>query len=369
MKVEAKTNEDIKFKDMKFKYKMKLNELLNKTHPNKKKGEKKNELSDVYGIIYRIYCIPEKKSYIGQTLSHTHTKNYISKTGLLNRCKHHYSDKNLDVNKDKPLYVALSKYSPDQFLIFEEELLFEKDIQEMNNKEGEYMKKYNSIFPNGYNIEEVGKKYPKILKDLSVLYDFEIRKYKYNDTTRERRVKDLCLGTYFGLKKKKISHEEIYKLLKKLDIKNIKLVDSNGLRIVVKVNNEKDNIRVYFNGTKEECISFSKKLTKDVIISPSFISKETYKYQLKIDKILEDKNLITSISGKSYYNESRNSDTYLIMVFGNKNNRNQTLHRISFGGKSINIKDSYKTGLDFIERIKKHIINSNVTYIIENISS
>jgi hypothetical protein len=361
--------EDNKFKNLEYNYKMKLFELLQQNHPAKKAGDKKTELNDVYAIIYRIFCIPENKTYIGQTFSHIYSRNYICKWNILSRCRQHYNNKELESNKYKPLYIALTKYSSEQFLIFEEERLYEKDIRLVNQKEGEYIKKYNSIFPNGYNIEEVGKKYPKILKDLSTLYDFEIQKYKYNDTTRERRIKDVCLGSYFGLKNKKISHDEIYELLKKVDIKNITLVDSNGLRIVVKVKNEKDNIRVYFNGTKEECISLSKKLSDDIIISPSFIGKDTYKYQLKIDKVLEDKNIITTITGKSYHNESRNCDTYLIMISGNKNNRIQTLHRISFGGKSVNIKDSYKTGIDFVERIKKHINNSNIKYILENISS
>lgn len=41
------------------------------------------------------------------------------------------------------------------------------------------------------------------------------------------------------------------------------------------------------------------------------------------------------------------------MISGKKNNRIQTLHRISFGGKSIDIKNSYDTASDFVEKIKK----------------
>jgi hypothetical protein len=57
------------------------------------------------------------------------------------------------------------------------------------------------------------------------------------------------------------------------------------------------------------------------------------------------------------------------MVSGKKNNRVQTLHRISFGGKSININDSYKIGLDFVQRLKKELDNLSIKYIIESISS
>ena len=367
MKVAAKMNEDNRFKDLNIYNKMKLDELLKNTYPPKKRDEKKNELNDVYGIIYRIYCIPENKSYIGQTFSHCYSRKYICKSGILTRCKHHYNDRTLEVNKDKPLYTALTKYSPDQFIIYEEEQLFNTSIGLINQKEGEYMIKYNTLSPNGYNIEETGKKYSKLLKDLSDLHEFEIKKYEYVDKTRTRRVKDVCIGTYFGIKNK-IGQEETFELLKTLDIKNITLVNSNGIRIIVKVKDERDNIRVYFNGTKEKCIDFSKKLTDNIIISPSFNGEDAYKYQLKLDKVLEDKDIITTITGKSYHNESRNCDTYLIMVSGIKNNRTQTLHRVSFGGKSIKLLDSYNTGVDFVEKIKKKINNPEINYILENIS-
>lgn len=45
------------------------------------------------------------------------------------------------------------------------------------------------------------------------------------------------------------------------------------------------------------------------------------------------------------------------------------LHRISFGGKSIDIKNSYDTASDFVEKIKKEINNSSIKYILEKISS
>jgi len=348
---------------------MKLDELLKKTYPPKKRDEKKTELNEVYGIIYRIYCIPENKSYIGQTFSHTYSRKYICKWGILNRCKQHYNDKNLELNKDKHLYIALTKYPPDQFIVYEEEKLYNTSIVFKNKKEGEYMIKYKSISPNGYNIEETGKKYSKLLKDLSILHKFEIIKYEYIDKTRSRRKKDICIGKYFGLKKQQLGLEKTLELLKPLEIESVSLIKSKGLRIIVKLKNEKDNIRVYFSGTNEECIEYAKKITENVVMTPSFIGKNCYKYKLKLDKVLEDKDIITAVTGKSYHNDTRNSDTYLIMVSGSKNERVQTIHRISFGGKSININDSYKIGLDFVERLKKELNNSSIKYILETISS
>ena len=348
---------------------MKLDELLKQNHEIKKSGDKKNELSDVYGIIYRIFCVPENKSYIGQTFSHGYVGKYLNKKNILTRCRQHFNDKELEKNKNKPLCIALLKYSPDQFIIYEEEKLYNKDIGIINQKEGEYMLKYNSLFPNGYNIEEIGKKYPKILKDLSEFHNFEIKKYIYIDKTRSRRKKDVCIGKYFALEKQQLGLEKTLNLLKRIDIENVRLIDSNGLRIIIKVKNEKDNIRVYFTETKDKCVEFAKKISENVIITASFIGEESYKYQLKLENVLKDKEIITSVIGKSYHNNSRDSDTYLIMISGKKNNRIQTLHRISFGGKSIDIKNSYDTASDFVEKIKKEINNSSIKYILEKISS
>jgi hypothetical protein len=362
----AKFNEDIKFKELDILIKMKLNELLKINYPTKKRGDKNTEIKDVYGIIYRIHCIPEDKSYIGQTFSHGYIREYITKKGILNRVKHHYNDRILDCNKDKPLYIAMTKYKEDEFEVFEEEKIYEKDIAFINQKEGEYMIKYNSLFPNGYNIEEIGKKYPKILQDLCEYYGFEIQKYNYIDKTRSRRTKDVCLGIYFGLKKEKHSLEKILELLNTIEIEKITLLNSNGFRIIVKVIDEKDNIRIYFNGSKEECLEFSKKISYNIIISPSFYGKDSYKYQLKLDSVLENKDIITTITGKEYYNESRKCYTYLVMISGKKNSRTQTLHRISFGGLSIKLEDSYKTALEFVEKIKKEIDESSIEYIMSN---
>ncbi len=347
---------------------MNLDELLKQTHPPKNPGDKKAELYDVFGIIYRIYCIPENKSYIGQTFSHGYVGKYLNKKNILSRIKKHYNDKNLDKNKNKPLYIDLSKYESKDFIIYEVEKIYKKEIGLINQKEGEYMEKYNSLYQNGYNLEEIGKKYPKILKDLSKFYDFEIKKFEYIDKTRDRRKKDICIADYFGFKNEQLSLNKILKLLKNVEVESVKLVDSNGLRIVIRIKKEKNNIRMYFKGNKDDCLIFSKKISDNIIISPSFIGKECYKYKLKLDKVLEDKDIITTITGKSYHNSSRDCDTYLIMVSGKKNNRIQTLHRISFGGKTIKINESYNLGIEFVEKIKENIDNLSVKYILENIS-
>ena len=353
-----------RFKNMDYLIKMKLNELLKQRH-KKEIGKSPTTINEVYGIIYRIYCIPENKSYVGQTMSHIYVNGSLSRKGIITRIRSHYNDRSLEQNISKPLSIALSTYETEQFEVFEEEKIIGKELAFINIKEGEYMKKYNSTVPTGYNTEEVGKIYSELLKDLSKFYEFEIKKYEYIDSTRERRRKDVCIGPYFNLKRKNIEPEKIIELLKTVEIENLYLTNSNGLRIVSRLKNENTNIRVYFKGNTDECLEFAKKISMNIIISPSFYDEKKYKYQLKLDKVLEDKDRITVITGKKYNNNSREHKTYLIIIYGNKNKRHQQLHRISFGGKTIDIKESYKTAIDFINKIKENM-TTNIEYKINN---
>lgn len=343
---------------------MKLDELLKEKY-TKRAGTLKTEIKDVYGIIYRIYCIPENKSYVGQTFSHGYSNNSLIRKGIQVRCRHHYNDKNLEVNKDKPLYKILTKYGPEQFEIFEEKKLYGKDIAKINQEEGNYIEKYNCIYPNGYNIEEVGKNYSKLFKDLGKHYSFEILKYVYKDTTRHRRKKDVCIGTYFNLKKQHLGLEKTLQLLSTLEIENVCLKYSKGFRIIVKIKNEKNNIRIYFTeGSRKDCLEYSKKISDNIIISPSFNGEEFYKYQDKIDKVIKDKDNITIITGNEYTNESRNCKTFLLMIYGKKNSRHQILHKISFGGIKQKIEESYDIALEFINKLKENIGDSSIEYKI-----
>ncbi len=182
-------------------------------------------------------------------------------------------------------------------------------------------------------------------------YGVDIERIEYIDDTRSRRVKDVCFGIYFNVKRKKFTLKEILEMLKTLDIESVTLKYSNGIRILVRVKNEHDNIRVYFNGTNDECLDFVKELTDNIIISPSFDVK-VYKYQDKLDRVLNDKDNITSLVSKEYFNNARQSYTYAIRIHGLKNERYQLIHSITFGGRNIKIKDSYETALEFINKIK-----------------
>ena len=102
-------------------------------------------------------------------------------------------------------------------------------------------------------------------------------------------------------------------------------------------------------------LNILKKISDNIIISPSFYGEGYYKYQDKLDKVLEDKDIITIITGNEYANESRKCKTFLLMIYGTKNSRQQTLHRISFGGITQKINESYDIALEFINKLKENI--------------
>jgi len=340
---------------------MKLDELLELNYSVRKDGSNKTDISQVYGIIYRIYCIPEGKSYVGQTFSHSISGENLQRHGIINRCKIHYRYKDYENHKNRPLYIALNSYPSDQFEVFEEIRLYGIDIGSMNRIEGEYMKKYNSLHPTGYNLEEIGKKHSQILKLLESHYQFETKQNTYIDKTREGRCKDVCFGKRFGLEKGTYDRDTILQHLNTIRIESVRLVETTGgLRIVVKETGDRDNIRIYFNGSKEECLQFAKKITDNVELSENFRGESCYKYQSKLEKILTFPD-ITKISGKAYNNKSSGADTFLLIFYGKKNEKIQALSRISFGGKKINIEESRKDAELFIEYIRRERTNIQIT--------
>jgi hypothetical protein len=327
-----------------------LSEILELNYAYRKDRTKKTDISEVYGIIYRIYCIPEEKSYIGQTFSHMICLEYLQRHGIISRCKIHYRAKDYDDHRNKPLYQALNKYSSDQFEVYEEKRLYKEEIGQINQVEAEYMEKYQSLYPNGYNIEEVGKKYTRLMKRLAEHYGFEMKRHDYVDKTRENRCKDVCFGVRFGLPRASYSKNLIRNKLKSIDIESVRLVKTaNDLRIIVKEIGSKDNIRVYFKGSGEECLDFARELTENVEISENFRGTDCYKYQTKLEKALSLEGVLR-ITGKIYGNVSAGNQTYLLIFYGRKEGKIQSVSRISFGGKTLDISESKRDAMEFIDR-------------------
>ena len=112
---------------------MKLSEIFELNYARRKPNARAiTTLGEVYGIIYRIYCIPEDKSYIGQTYSHYYCydpkqkKRYLARHGIISRCKSHYRDREREHCENRPLFKALNTYNPYQSDVTEKNRHFSK---------------------------------------------------------------------------------------------------------------------------------------------------------------------------------------------------------------------------------------------------
>lgn len=110
-----------------------------------------------YGYIYKIYNIINDKIYIGQT-----------RRDINIRWKQHLLSLKSDKDKNTVLYRAMNKYGSDKFniqLIKEYSCESKEELIEILNKEEiRYISEYNSIKPNGYNMQHGGKSPTESLK-------------------------------------------------------------------------------------------------------------------------------------------------------------------------------------------------------------
>lgn len=99
------------------------------------------------GIIYSFTNLVNNKKYIGQSINDDNS-----------RYKNHISATKYETNSEynSPLHRSIRKYGLENFKY---EILVKdvNDIELLNNLEIYYIQKFNSLVPNGYNIEEGGK--------------------------------------------------------------------------------------------------------------------------------------------------------------------------------------------------------------------
>lgn len=111
------------------------------------------------GIKGQIYVITNNisgKKYIGQTMTHRKNKNKYRPYGYEGRFKSHISDAlcNTKISQSRYLANSIRKDGKDAFTI---ELIEECEIDEADNLEIHYIKEYNTLYPNGYNLTPGGK--------------------------------------------------------------------------------------------------------------------------------------------------------------------------------------------------------------------
>jgi len=130
--------------------------------------------------------------YIGQTRSHRKNKGKYRYFGHIGRFKDHISEAVNNTKKNQCVYLnnAIRK-NKDCFIV---ELVETCEINQLDEKEMQYIENYNTLFPNGYNLTEGGK----TTKSIKVSLNEELKSskkrgrpfgYSHTDETK-RKIKD-----------------------------------------------------------------------------------------------------------------------------------------------------------------------------------
>jgi hypothetical protein len=206
-------------------------------------NEKDKVLSEVYLITNKI----NNKKYVGQAVSHILNHGKYRKYGSIKRFNCHVSEA-YSQKKKQCFYLnnAIKKYKKENFNIT---ILCVSDKNNIDYWEDYYIKEYNTLFPNGYNLKTGGQNFIPTLesrKRVSIgvkkyFYNKKIQKYKNIKITDTfdyllKRIKPLYrkkvqYGWYFTYKNKKVDFGGIHTSVEqsKKDIINfIKIIYENN---------------------------------------------------------------------------------------------------------------------------------------------
>lgn len=150
----------------------------------------KNEQHLIQGEIYVITNKFDGKQYIGQTLTHRLNKGKYRPFGYRQRFLDHVSEA-LGQKKKQSRYLnnAIRKYGQDIFTV---KLILRCSIEELDEYECKYIEKYQSLYPNGYNLTHGGKgAFP--VKHNIVMTKSNVVKvpYKHTNDTKKKISKQL----------------------------------------------------------------------------------------------------------------------------------------------------------------------------------
>jgi group I intron endonuclease len=119
-----------------------------------------DEKYKVVGEIYKITNTINEKVYIGQTRSHRLNHGKYRIFGSLGRFNDHINEANSNKqNQCRCLNNALKKYGKDNFTCH---TIHTCEVDELDDIEKLYITKYNSKYPNGYNLTDGGKGFTNV---------------------------------------------------------------------------------------------------------------------------------------------------------------------------------------------------------------
>lgn len=109
------------------------------------------EENERYVEIYKMVCKTTNKFYIGQAVSHILNNGKYRRYGMNKRFNGHMSEA-FSNKKNQCHYLnnAIRKYGKEDFYV---ELLDRCEVKDSDKVEEHYIKEFNSMFPNGYNLK------------------------------------------------------------------------------------------------------------------------------------------------------------------------------------------------------------------------
>ena len=204
-----------------------------------------NDSSQVIGNIYIITNTTTNKQYIGQTVSHRKNHNKYRPFGYEGRFKDHISEAICNTKKKQCNYLnnSIRQYGKE---VFKVELITTCNKEELDTLEELYIKQYNTLYPNGYNLTKGGKVFRSINPDIEPTNPTNIPKKRGGCTnrsseTRAKMIKNLKIicGTPDAKKEQMLRSQKQHSIYKINKFKGIE-IDLNNINQYIKVLNKKD---------------------------------------------------------------------------------------------------------------------------------
>jgi group I intron endonuclease len=114
-----------------------------------------DESTNRYCEIYKIVNLSNNKIYVGQAVSHILNHKKYRPYGHEGRFRCHISEA-FSTKKNQSHYLnnSIRKYGVEDFVV---ELIECCEIKDADERETHYIKEFNSLYPNGYNLKNGGK--------------------------------------------------------------------------------------------------------------------------------------------------------------------------------------------------------------------
>lgn len=231
-----------------------------------------DEKEKIQGEIYKITNNATSKCYIGQTVSHRKNKNKYRPFGHIGRFNDHISEAICNTKKNQCQYLnnAIRKHGKESFVVV---LVETCEVRKLDERESYYIEKYDTLYPNGYNLTKGGK----TTEHIKINNDEELKKvkkrgrdfgYVHKDSTKEKmslRLKEIASTDEVKNRMKntmnKFYDEKKIKILEEYDldddvesyIKPVKNKETGKIHdYIIKINGRKLTLRSQIESPEEK---------------------------------------------------------------------------------------------------------------------